>query len=293
MTNRASAISVSGGSASLPALEKTLADRQRRLARSVAQQLGKPLGRVLDILEFRQRGRWKDRHRQRSERITATVGRPHHRAADQSDLADHARDRQIGQKGCLHQRRLTGAACAEHQYERRAVLDPARQQFAQLVARPGTAEKYRRMLVFVRREPAIRRFWPADRHTLGQRAGAALQQRPQMLVQTLLELRSSGKAVRGSGIALAAIGSEPPPDEILHRRALRAGLVERGLVVKIGADPRGLAIEQEIRDVALAGARQRVLELPFRAGHRPPGDCAAEFILRQRHAEPRAMLVWL
>ena len=48
-----------------------------------------------------------------------------------------------------------------------------------------------------------------------------------------------------------------------------------------------LAVEQDRRGPVLARAGQRVFELPFGAGHRPPGNRPAKLLGRQQHAQAR------
>lgn len=92
--------------------------------------------------------------------------------------------------------------------------------------------------------------------------------------------------MRSGAVAAALIGAEPAPDEILHQSALLAAVFEKRLIVEIGGDPRGLAVEQQVGHAVFAGAGVGVRELPFGTGHRAVRDSAAKPIFRQPRPEP-------
>src|SRR5215470_2377217 len=92
--------------------------------------------------------------------------------------------------------------------------------------------------------------------------------------------------MQGGRVAWPAFGVKPPLDEVVHQRTLNTAFLQGGFVVKIGGDPRRLAIEQQFGHAALAGARERILELPLCPGHRPARDRAAELVFRQWRPKP-------
>jgi hypothetical protein len=108
-----------------------------------------------------------------------------------------------------------------------------------------------------------------------------------MGLQQLLERGGVGDLAKSRRERLRVLVDEPALDERLDQMLLRQLLLDRLLVLEAAADGGPLAVHQQVGQLALPVALQRVLELPLRTGHRLAGQRSEEPVGRQRNAQAR------
>ena len=107
-----------------------------------------------------------------------------------------------------------------------------------------------------------------------------------MRVEQGFEFGGGGETVAGRSEAFAVREFEPAVEEIADQALLLQEFAKHRLVGEACHDIRGLLIDQQIGQAALAAILQRILELILRAGHLAAADDAAELIGGKGEAEP-------
>ena len=275
---------------------ESLTDGLRCLAGGEGQQPAKTFGSVGErrLRQFRQRTRRQDRRRQTGQGID--IGRADEgggtrdRPADERDASHHAGFAELGQQPRLDQARLSRSARPGQEDEGRSLLHALAQQFADFVARLCAAEEDLLVLALKGFQPAVgRSLVPPDRRRGGV-AGAGkpfAQKRRQVFIDLLLELRGVGEGPRRRGERLAGRVPRPAPHELFDQLGLALPFLDGRPVAELALGRLGLAIQQKIRQTALAGARQRIFELPFGAGDGLARYRTGEFLLVEENAKPR------